>query len=232
MMLSKKTKKILKIATIVLIFLIVGLYIFNTDFKNTINSVLGNFSNQEKIQAFIKSYGPYAMGISFLLMIFQSLMAPLPAFIITLSNAALFGWWQGAILSWTSAMVGAALCFYLAKLFGRDFVVKFTSEKLLKQADDFFERYGSRTIIITRLLPFVSFDLISYAAGLTNMKFKNFLIATGLGQLPATIVYSYVGGQLSGGAQKMFIGLLILFSLTILISIIRQIYVNRGKKNA
>ena len=73
--------------------------------------------------------------------------------------------------------------------------------------------------------------MVSYAAGLTNIKLGKFLIATGIGQLPATLVYSYIGGQLTGGAQKLFIGLLVLFSLVILISIFRQIYRNREQKN-
>ena len=46
----------------------------------------------------------------------------------------------------------------------------------------------------------MSFDLVSYAAGLTSMAFIPFFIATGIGQLPATIISSYVGGMLSGGS--------------------------------
>ncbi len=42
------------------------------------------------------------------------------SFLITLSNAAIFGWVKGAILSWSSAMAGAALCFYIARGLGRD----------------------------------------------------------------------------------------------------------------
>ena len=60
-----------------------------------------------RVVEFIRSYGAYAMAISFVLMVFQSVIAPLPAFLITFANAAVFGWWQGALLSWSSAMVGA-----------------------------------------------------------------------------------------------------------------------------
>ena len=91
-------------------------------------------------------------------------------------------------------MVGAAMCFYIAKILGRDFVEKLISKTALKSVDDFFARYDKYVILIARLLPFVSFDIVSYATGLTSMKFWPFFIATGIGQLPATIVYSYVGG--------------------------------------
>ena len=61
------------------------------------------------------------------------------------------------------------------------------------------------------------------------MGFWAFWIATGIGQLPATIVYSYVGGTLSGGAQKLFVGLLSLFALSIVIGIIKKIYNDKHK---
>lgn len=52
---------------------------------------------------------------------------------------------------------------------------------------------------------------------------------TGIGQLPATIVYSYVGGSLTGGAQKLFIGLLVLFALSIVIAVMKKVYDDKHK---
>lgn len=141
-----------------------------------------------------------------------------------------FGWVKGAILSWSSAMAGAALCFFLARALGRDAVEKLTSRGAMESVDVFFERYGKYAILICRLLPFVSFDFVSYGAGLTNMGFWPFFIATGIGQLPATIVYSYVGGTLTGGAQKLFLGLLTLFALSIMIGIAKKVYNDKQKK--
>ena len=201
------------------------------DWINHAASVLGS-ANVDAVIAYIRSFGPYAMVFSFFLMVFSSLIAPLPAFMITLSNAAIFGWWQGAILSWSSAMVGAALCFLLARGLGRDVVERFAGKGALASVEGYFEKYGTKTILVCRLLPFVSFDAISYFAGLTPLKFLPFFIATGLGQTPATIVYSYVGGMLTGGARIMMTGLLCLFALSILVTIIKQVYTDRQAKKA
>ena len=76
-----------------------------------------------------------AATVSFLLMVFQSIVAPLPAFLITFANANLFGWWRGAILSWSSAMAGAAVCFYIARILGRDVVEKLSSKTGLRSID-------------------------------------------------------------------------------------------------
>ena len=105
------------------------------------------------------------------------------------------------------------------------------TDKTIKNIDEFFEKHGRQSILIARLLPFVSFDAVSYAAGLTSMSFVSFFIATGIGQTPATIVYSYVGGMLTGGARLVVTALLIIFALSILIVMIKQIYNERQKRN-
>lgn len=62
------------------------------------------------------------------------------------------------------------------------------------------------------------------------MSFSSFFIATGIGQLPATIVYSYVGGMLTGGAKLFVTGLLIIFALSALIFMMRSIYMEHMKR--
>ena len=230
----KKKTNLIRLILLLVIALVLVVYLavpaVNT-FINQAMAVLGS-ANLDAVAAYIRSFGAYAMAFSFVLMVFSSLIAPLPAFMITLSNAAIFGWWQGAILSWSSAMVGAALCFLLARGLGRDVVEKIAGKGALAGVEGYFQKYGTKTILICRLLPFVSFDAVSYFAGLTPIKFLPFFLATGLGQTPATIVYSYVGGMLTGGAKALMIGLLCLFSLVILAGIIKQIYTEYQAKKA
>ena len=223
---AKKSGRTGRIAVLAVALIVAAAYLAVPGVRAWTAKVLEMFASGDfmVVREFVDSYGAYAAAVSFMLMIFQSVAAPLPAFLITFANANLFGWWKGAILSWTSAMFGAALCFWIARLLGRDVVEKLTSKAGLEQIDEFFERHGRLSILIARLLPFISFDIVSYAAGLTSMSFGGFLVATGIGQLPATIVYSYVGGMLTGGERLMVTGLLILFALSGLIVLIRQIY--------
>ena len=150
---------------------------------------------------------------------------------ITLANAVIFGWVKGAILSWSSAMVGAALCFFIARALGRDAVIRLSSQGALENIEDFFEKYGKHTILIARLLPFISFDIVSYAAGLTSMGFWPFFLATGLGQLPATIIYSYTGGELDGGARGIFIFVIAISILAVVVAFFRKRYNAKHKTN-
>lgn len=220
----KKLKNM--VVKIGVLLLVIGIYLFIPQINKGINQMIFYLSmlNIDAIKEYILSFGILAPIISFLLMILQSVAAPLPAFLITFANAALFGWVKGAILSWTSSMAGAALCFYIARFLGRDVVIKFTSKYALDNIDNFFDKYGKHTILIARLLPFISFDLVSYASGLTSMKFSSFIIATGIGQLPATIIYSYVGDMLTGSLKFVVTGIMILFALSILVYMLKKIY--------
>lgn len=228
-----KKRNLGKVLMITIIVALVLAYFFIPTFNSKVNGIFMLFSSMsiESIAGYIRSFGIYAVLVSFLLMVFQSVAAPLPAFLITFANAAIFGWWQGALLSWISSMAGAALCFYIGRILGRDAVEKLTSKYAMASVEGFFEKYGKHTILVCRLLPFISFDFISYAAGLTSMGFLAFIVATGIGQLPATVVYSYVGGMLTGGVQMIVTALLILFAITILIFMFKQMYNERQKKS-
>jgi len=226
----KENKKGLYIK-IGIILICAAIYFFVQPVKIVINQAwtMLRMLNVDVARNYILSFGIWAPIVSFLLMVFQSLIAPLPAFIITFANAGLFGWIRGAVLSWSSAMAGAALCFFIAKYYGRSVAEKLTSKFALDSIDVFFKKYGKFAILIARLLPFVSFDIVSYAAGLTSMSFWSFFWATGLGQLPATIVYSYVGGMLTGTVKTFVMGLLIFFALSVLIFLIKQLWNEKNK---
>lgn len=206
-----KVSKASTAGALVAIALAMASYFWVPAVQQTVNAIIHILTIPDVPQAiqsfrnYLLSFGAWAPLVSALLMVFQSVVAPLPAFVLTFTNGLLFGWAWGALLSWSSAMVGALVCFWIARSLGRPVVERLVGgSKSLEISDLFFTKYGNRTILITRLLPFVSFDIISYGAGLTPIKLRSFLIATGLGQLPATLAYSYLGQNLTGSIQVLF----------------------------
>lgn len=188
--------------------------------------LIAAFQSIETARAYIAGYGALAPVVSAILMIFQSVIAPLPAFLITFANGLLFGVWWGAALSWSSAMLGAALCFYIARFLGRPVIVSVLSGSTVDMSDRFFQRYGKHAVLIARLVPVISFDAISYGAGLTGMRFLWFAIATGIGQLPATLLYSYLGDRVTGSVKALFWGFGIVIAVSIVIGLVKR----RGKQ--
>jgi uncharacterized membrane protein YdjX (TVP38/TMEM64 family) len=149
------------------------------------------------IKELILSWGVAAPLMSIFLMTLQAVIAPLPAFLITATNGLVFGVYWGILISWIGAMCGALVTFMMSRLFYKSFSQKI---KIHKKGIEYLERleskYGFRVILTARLLPFISFDFISYAAGLSTIKMRSFLTATGLGMLPATVVYTVFGFEM------------------------------------
>ena len=204
---SRRTRALI---TVGLAAVLISVYIAAPDVRQKVDLAITQIwsaaatGDINPLREYILSFGLWAPLISALLMILQSIAFPLPAFGITLANGALFGPIWGAALSWSSAMVAAALCFGISRSLGRPPIEKLVGGRALRATDRFFERYGSRSILLARLIPIVSFDIVSYAAGLTPVTFWQFMIATGIGQLPATIVYSILGDSLGQAATILW----------------------------
>ncbi|MBL4934287.1 TVP38/TMEM64 family protein [Clostridium sp. YIM B02515] len=229
MILTLKKSTLIKLG---FLLLIICLYLFVPQVNTTVKKLVVLFSMLDisTMKEYIKSFGAWAPVVSLVLMMFQSIAAPLPAFIITFANAWLFGWFFGAILSWSGAMLGAILCYYISKLYGRPAAEKFVGKKALDISDKFFNKYGPYAILIARLLPFISFDAVSYAAGLTSISLWSFLWSTGIGQLPATIVYSVLGQNIDKASK---LGLWVICGVAALIAFALAVkkYIDEKHKN-
>ncbi|HSF03472.1 MAG TPA: VTT domain-containing protein, partial [Solirubrobacterales bacterium] len=90
-------------------------------------------------------------------------------------------------------LASAALCFSLARRFGRPLVERVVSPAALRRADMVFLRHGAFAVLLGRLLQLTAFDLLSYAAGLTPMRLGPFLVATAIGMTPATFLMAAAG---------------------------------------
>jgi uncharacterized membrane protein YdjX (TVP38/TMEM64 family) len=148
------------------------------------------------LRDFLAPYADHAWLVTTALMVLQSLAAPIPAVPITLVNALLYGPWIGALISFSSAQLAAALCFTLGRALGRTAVARLFPAAVITRLDRFFERDGLLAVMVLRLVPYVSFDLVSWVGGLTSMRLLPFLAATGIGQAPATLVYSFAGAAI------------------------------------
>ena len=148
-----------KIILLVVLLCCVLAYFFVPAVNKFFNKIFVMFASGDfsEVKQFISSYGGYAAAISFALMVLQSIVAPLPAFMLTFANANLFGWWQGALLSWVSSLAGASTCFYIARILGRDVAQRLVSKGRLEQVDKFFARYGKNAVLVCRLFPIISF---------------------------------------------------------------------------
>jgi len=105
----------------------------------------------------------------------------------------LIGWLVGALGSVVAAFIG----FYISRKGGRTVAVRFVGERGIEFADNWFNRWGVWAVLLGRFAPFIPFDVVSYSAGLTQMKFRSFIIPTVIGTLPRALFYAFVGAYFS-----------------------------------
>lgn len=172
-------------------------YLLSEGFRSEVNRAVEILSRGDVagLKDYILSFGAWAPIVSALLMILQALVAPLPAFVLSFANGLAFGTFLGGMLSLVSASLAAAVSFWIARILGRGPVEALVGRAHLGAADRWFLRWGAYAILVARLVPVVSFDIISYAAGLTRMGFWWFMLATMVGMAPATFLYAYLGEE-------------------------------------
>lgn len=158
--------------------------------------------------------------------------SPIPSAPIALAAGAVYGHTAGTIYVAVGAEIGALVAFALARWLGRDVVERWLGEKL---ESGFL---GSQTalmwtVFLSRLMPFVSFDLISYAAGLSRLRLWRFALATFAGIVPASFALAHFGSTaMDDGGQTaaiiaLSLGLLTLGSVTV--ATLRQRHVMRNR---
>jgi len=150
----------------------------------------------EELAAYVRAFGLWAPVVSVGLMVLQSLIVPLPGSLVSAANGAVFGVWWGALLSWVGALAGATVSFWLARRFARDLVLRRIDPSWMRWAGRLAGRRGFWVVLLGRLTPGLSFDLISYVAGLSQIGYGHFMLATAIGIIPGVVIFNLFGNDL------------------------------------
>ena len=168
-------------------------------------SLWGGFSGRERVQQAIDGAGAFTPLVYLALLVFQAVIAPLPAPAVAIAGGYTFGVVEGFLLTWVGSLAGGVISFGISRFFGRGFV---KGRGMTGRLDRYVEEHGVVLIFVLRLIPLVSFDAISYAAGLSGIRFRGFFAATALGMLPGTFAFVYFGGSQAGfGRWAILVGL-------------------------
>ena len=202
------------------------LYAFSSGFRSEVHQALGLLGRGDiaGLRDYILSFGLWAPVVSCFLMVLQALVAPVPSFLITFANGLAFGVFWGWMLSLFGHVLAAAVCFGISRSLGRVPVEVLVGKTGLQSADRWFAKWGIYAVFVGRLIPGVAFDVISYAAGLTRMSFRNFIAATALGIFPQTFLYSYLGRQ-----APQYVGLF-LVSSALVVAVVVSVAILRYRR--
>jgi len=166
---------------------------------------------EEVLNSVIESHGPLGLLV---VMVAQTLFAPIPSEALLLFSAAIgISIVDIVIYGGTGLMIGSVLAFFIARYGGKPIIEKLLGEKWVGRLDGWIGENGAKAIFVTRLVPIVPFDLISYVSGITSLKFKEYFIATFLGAFPRCLILALIGTSAKGILSFLGIGLELTFAV-------------------
>lgn len=131
--------------------------------------------------------------IYLLITVIAVVVAPITIFPILPMAANVFGWFQSAVITIFGWTIGAVIAFFIARKYGVPLVQKVIPVKRLwKYEEKVKNKDKFLGIVVMRML--IPVDILSYALGLfSKVSYKTYTIATFIGVIPFTLLYSYAG---------------------------------------
>jgi uncharacterized membrane protein YdjX (TVP38/TMEM64 family) len=160
----------------------------------------------EAIAHYVESLGMWGHAAIIGLMVVHSFV-PFPAEFVAAGAGMCYGAAWGTALTWTGAMIGATLSFGLTRWLGRSFAEAMLPERHRARLDAWTADQGAATLLASRFIPLIAFNLINYAAGLTRVSWWTFLWTTGLGILPLTYIMVLMGEKMTEISLPVLAGL-------------------------
>ncbi|MCI3179292.1 TVP38/TMEM64 family protein [Caulobacter sp. CCUG 60055] len=154
----------------------------------------------------LASHGPWALPVAvgaFAVLAFLGV----PQFVLIAAAVVAFGPWTGFLYSWIGTLVSSVVGFWLGRQFGAGVLRDFAGEGV-NRFMRLIGRNGLTASLIVRLVPSAPFIVVNMAAGVTPMRFADFLIGTGIGIVPKIALTAFAGNSIvqamkGGGRQPI-----------------------------
>ncbi len=213
------TRRIIFAGIILVILISLYLVLHQTD-------ALIFLENSANLKIWIEEQGSIGPLLIIGLIMIAIIMSPIPSAPIALASGALYGHTIGTVYIVIGSVLGASVAFFIARTAGIDVTRRWLGNHYEKSLS------GSHNmlmviIFISRLLPFISFDMISYAAGVTSLSFLRFAIATFAGIIPASFLLAHFGSELASAEfRSITITLFLLAVISLGIVLTRKMFPN------
>jgi len=211
-MINKNYKKI-GLAAGAVIFILILEYVFIYHFDD-IKKI-----NLKMMEDYIKSYGSWSIVVFLVISTIRPIAVVIPITLITLIAGSLYGPVYGFILAMVSIIISSNVAFLISRYLGKSFI-----EKLVKKKADKInlrvEKSGFKIIFFMRISGVFPLDILSYTAGLTKVRYRDFMLATILGSMMETFSVANMGHNIKNPLSPGFIISVALVLITVGIPLI------------
>ncbi len=118
-------------------------------------------------------------------MAFAILFKLLPSAAVALASGAVYGHTWGTIYIIIGAWLGAIIAFLLTRMLGADIICRLSGHRINIEQEK-SQSWLMWGLLVSRLIPVIPYDIVSYAMGLTPLKLWRFSLATLIGIIPTS----------------------------------------------
>jgi uncharacterized membrane protein YdjX (TVP38/TMEM64 family) len=157
------------------------------------------FTGAEKvayIQGYFRAWGSAAPLVYTAIVVVEVVVAPLPGTMLYVPGGLIFGWFVGGLTSLIGNVIGAGICCAIARRLGRPYAERFFSRESIAKYDALLARNAVWVVLLLRVNPLTSSDLVSYAAGFTSMPIWKVMLGTALGMAPLCFLQAYFAEEI------------------------------------
>jgi uncharacterized membrane protein YdjX (TVP38/TMEM64 family) len=183
------------------------------------------------VKNFILQFGVWAPIVFIVIYALRGAVLVIPVGVMSLAGGLAFGKWLGTIYILIGATLGASLSFMIARYFGRKFIESFSwlHQGKIKSFDEGIEKNGFRMMLFFRLIPLFQYDAVNFGAGLSKIRFRNYVLASIIGMAPGGFINAMLGSSLENIISIQFFAALGVF---ILLMFVPTIYKMIKKKRS
>ncbi|MBT4805551.1 TVP38/TMEM64 family protein [Candidatus Woesearchaeota archaeon] len=204
-----------------LLFLILAilLYYLITESK----AVQYYLANPELLKSLILSFGILAPIAIILLQTFQTTISIIPSQITTIVAGFVFGPVLGLVYSLIGAFFGSMIIFVVGRKYGKELALKLFGKKEMVHFHIFFKQKKKWALFLARIAPIFPNDLVSFMAGLTSIRLRDFNWVSTFGFILQMVILTYFGSELAAGEVSVTMILItVVVSLLLLLLIFKR----------
>jgi uncharacterized membrane protein YdjX (TVP38/TMEM64 family) len=179
-------------------------------------------ASPDEAAAILREFGWWTPLVSVLLMVLQSVLAPLPGSLVAAANGAIYGIWKGTLLSWVGGMAGGLVTYALGRWLDTVIAHRWKATRLQQRLVEVSSSRGFWIVLIARMTPIISLDFIGYLAGIARMPLLSYTLANAIGMIPGMLAYTAIGSELMQGRLLSWYTALALIALVALFFIGRH----------
>ncbi len=155
-----------------------------------------NEASLEALRQALSRWGAFAPAVYVAAVVVEVLVAPIPGTLLYAPAGALFGGLQGGALSLIGNTIGASIACAVGRSLGEQAVARRLDGTRLAGHVEAIRASGFWVVLLLRLNPLTSSDLVSYTAGALGVPVSRVALGTFIGMAPLCFAQAYLAEQI------------------------------------